>query len=381
METVEVPPSLAWKAIANDTRHWKPEDIEKVRSQGASWQQLLGKATIQVQLGKPIAPEPILSEATTVLEQMSMAGINLLPLDQQGYPKRLAGIADPPIMLYSVGTLLDFTDCVAITGTRKVSAWGKRTAHELGRAIAQGGWTVTSGLALGVDSAAHRGAISTPEGRTVAVSALTLDRVYPPENGELSRQIIDRGAIVTEHALPAKRGKYEFVRRNRIISGLSFAHFVVESGTNGGTIHQARHALDQGRPLLVMVPPSGEREANQGFDKLVGMGARPCKSIEEAIQLTYDIVAKNHNEWSFLNATVRRSICWFGRVDGTSPVAGFNEYFSREPHTSDAADIRELDKFGRAIDHLRETTPVDASGRKWVEVGTDSTGRQAWRME
>jgi len=144
---------------------------------------------------------------------------------------------------------------------------------------------VTSGLARGIDTAVHCGALSVPAGRTVAVSALPLDRVYPRENFELARRIIRRGALVTEHALRDDCGKVSFLRRNRIISGLSLALFIVETAATGGTRRQAENALAQGRGLYVMEPPASEARALAGFREMIRIGAKPCHDIETAVAI------------------------------------------------------------------------------------------------
>ena len=284
MECVEVDRELALWAMANERGHWKSGDIEMVRRDPSMVGRLVnGKGGVQASLTGGTELDRGLERALRTLNEMAVCGINAFTLASPDYPGRLSSIPDPPLVLYSVGTVSVFERCVAVSGTRQPSEWGLRVAERLGAALAGEGWIVTSGLARGIDTAVHRGALSVPAGRTVAVSALPLDRVYPRENLELARRIIRRGAVVTEHALRDDAGKVSFLRRNRIISGLSFAQFIVETGGTGGTRHQAENALSQGRPLYVMEPPASEGRAMTGFRELVQLGATPCRDAEQAV--------------------------------------------------------------------------------------------------
>jgi len=286
VDCAEVNRELALWAVANERRHWKSGEIEKIRCD-PSMVGRLAKSGGGVQAG--LCGETVidrgLERALRRLNEMAVCGINAFTLASPDYPGRLSSIPDPPLVLYSVGTVSVFDGCVAVSGMREPSEWGLRTAKRLGAALAKEGWIVTSGLARGIDTAVHRGALSVAAGQTVAVSALPLDRVYPPENLELARGIIRRGALVTEHALRNDTGKVSFLRRNRIISGLSFAQFIVETSGKGGTRRQAEHALSQGRPLYVMEPPATEIGASAGFGEMILLGAKPCSDVEEAIAI------------------------------------------------------------------------------------------------
>ena len=284
MDGVEEDRELALWAMANERSHWKSGDIEMVRRDPSMVGRLVnGKGGVQASLTGGTELDRGLERALRTLNEMAVCGINAFTLASPDYPPRLASIPDPPLVLYSVGTVSVFDGCVAVSGTRQPSEWGLRTAERLGTALAGQGWIVTSGLARGIDTAVHRGALSVPAGRTVAVSALPLDRVYPRENQELARRIIRRGSLVTEHALRDDAGKVSFLRRNRIISGLSFAQFIVETGGTGGTRHQAKNALSQGRPLYVMEPPAAEKWAMAGFQEMIRLGAKPCRDADEAV--------------------------------------------------------------------------------------------------
>ena len=286
VDCVEVDRELALWAVANERSHWKSGDIDMIRRDPSIVGRLVnGRGGVQAGLSGGTVIDRGLERALRTLNDMAVCGINAFTLTSPDYPKRLSSIPDPPLVLYSVGTVSVFDRCVAVSGTRKPSEWGLQMAERLGAALAREGWIVTSGLARGIDTAVHLGALSVPAGRTVAVSALPLDRVYPRENLELARRIIRRGALVSEHALKNDAGKVSFLRRNRIISGLSFAQFIVETSGTGGTRHQAEHALLQGRPLYVMEPPASEARASAGFQEMVRLGAKPCPDVETAVAI------------------------------------------------------------------------------------------------
>ena len=286
MDGVEVDRELALWAVANERSHWKSDEIDTIRRDPSTVGRLARlKGGVQVSLAGGTTFDRTLDEARRTLLEMAVCGVNVFTLMSPDYPGRLSSIPDPPLVLYSIGTVSIFDGCVAVSGTRQPSEWGSRTAERLGEALAREGWIVTSGLARGIDTAVHAGALSAPAGRTVAVSALPLDRVYPPENLELACRITRRGAVVTEHALRKDTGKVSFLRRNRIISGLSFAHFIVETSGTGGTRQQAAHALSQGRPLYIMEPPASEAPAVAGFREMVRLGARPCPDIDAALDI------------------------------------------------------------------------------------------------
>lgn len=298
----ELSPEIPLWAVANESRHWDSAEIARLIGDPSSLSALLrvpkgrqarlvpserGASAPLQQRTRPVLDandlEKRLSEAATVLQAMSLSGIAPVPLFSPDFPARLAGIPDPPLVLYILGTVSSFERCVGVSGTRTPSQWGARTAQRLAHRLAGAGWIVTSGLAKGIDTRAHRGALAAPRGRTVAVSALPLDRIYPTDNLDLARQIADRGAIVSEHGLAEGNGRVEFLRRNRITSGLSFAHFIVETSGAGGTWAQATAAKAQGRPLLTMKPPRAERTAWRGFEALLEIGAVPCRSVEAGL--------------------------------------------------------------------------------------------------
>src|SRR3989337_2001970 len=225
-----------------------------------------------------------------MVESAKKEGIRIIRYVDEDYPQLLKAAADyshafqdPPLILFNKGTLLNFDNCVGIVGTRNCSFHGHMMARKLGRAVARLGYTVVSGLARGVDTEAHCGALEVPGGKTVSVLAW-MNPVYPAENTELSNDIVARGALLSERYLPGtKFGRTapgNFVERNRIISGISRCIIAVESGPEGGSVHQARIAKAQGRRVFVVKPKRGNKRALEGFKLFMSMGATPIDSIK-----------------------------------------------------------------------------------------------------
>ncbi len=180
-------------------------------------------------------------------------------------------IADPPPLLYITGTLTEQDElAVAIVGARRATAAGRAMTEELSHDLAGAGMTVVSGLARGVDAAAHRGALAA-QGRTIAVLGCGIDRTYPPEHERLRRQIEERGAILSEVPMGAPPHGHHFPRRNRIISGLSLGVIVTEAAINSGSLITARLAAEQGREVFA-VPGFVKEDTSRGTNALAQRG-------------------------------------------------------------------------------------------------------------
>lgn len=199
------------------------------------------------------------------------------------YPELLREIHLAPALLYLQGNtgLLD-TDCLAIVGSRKTSPMYKGFAEEFGFELASHNWTVVSGLALGIDTAAHMGALAA-DGNTIAVVATGLDRCYPASNRELKDCIIEQGLLVSEMPLGSAPLKQNFPRRNRIVSGLSRGVLVVEAGIKSGSLITARYALEQNRDVYAL-PGSPANIGSQGCNYLIREGACLVSSTQELIE-------------------------------------------------------------------------------------------------
>ena len=198
------------------------------------------------------------------------------------YPTRLKTIADPPPLLYITGTLTEQDElAVAIVGARRATAAGRAMTEELSRDLAALGVTVVSGLARGVDAAAHRGALAA-QGRTIAVLGCGIDRTYPPEHERLRRQIEERGAILSEVPVGAPPHSHHFPRRNRIISGLSLGVIVTEAAINSGSLITARLAAEQGREVFA-VPGFVKEDTSRGTNALLKEGAGLIERAQDII--------------------------------------------------------------------------------------------------
>ncbi len=209
--------------------------------------------------------------------------VKVIIAGDRSYPRNLADIFDPPLILYVKGEFLSGDQlAVAIVGSRRSSLYGGRVAEKLGRELAARGLTVVSGLARGIDSAAHKGALASG-GRTIAVLGSGLDRVYPPENKNLMEQISSRGAVISEFPMSAKPDRGNFPRRNRLISGLSLGVVVVEAAQRSGALITVDCALEQGREVFAL-PGKVDSLTSRGTNKLIQQGAKLVATSEDIIE-------------------------------------------------------------------------------------------------
>jgi DNA processing protein len=206
------------------------------------------------------------------LEKTSNAGITIITMDDAAFPESLRGTPDPPLFLYVKGALKpEDKNAVAIVGTRKPTYYGKTVTHRLAGELAASGFTVVSGLARGIDTQAHRGALAA-RGRTIAVLGCGIDVAYPPENRALMDEIGLTGAVVTENPFGTKPESGYFPARNRIISGLARGTVIIEAAEDSGSLITARYALEQGRKLFA-VPGNIGSPVSRGTNSLIKEGA------------------------------------------------------------------------------------------------------------
>ncbi len=206
----------------------------------------------------------------------------ILPGDAE-YPARLAAIPDPPPLVYLRGELTPAdANAVAVVGSRACTAYGKRMAERIAAGLAAAGWTVVSGLARGIDGAAHRGALQAG-GRTVAVLAGGLASIYPPEHADLAERVVGQGALVSETPMTVDPQPGMFPARNRIISGLCRAVVVVEANARSGALITAGHAAEQGREVFA-VPGNADSPASAGCLELIRKGARLVRSADDILE-------------------------------------------------------------------------------------------------
>lgn len=226
------------------------------------------------------APSAQIESALRWLEQ---PGNRLLTLADEDYPPLLLQTADPPAVLYVRGRAeLLRHPAIAIVGSRSPTAGGVSNAEAFAQALSEAGLTAISGLALGIDAAAHRGALRAVSS-SVAVCGTGLDRVYPARNRELARQLAEQGALVSEFPLGTPPVASNFPRRNRIISGLSSGCLVVEAAIHSGSLITARQALDQGREVFA-IPGSIHSPLAKGCHWLIKQGAKLVESAQDILE-------------------------------------------------------------------------------------------------
>lgn len=220
----------------------------------------------------------------------SAPGRAIVVFADPAYPARLREIATPPPVLFVTGdAALLATDQIAIVGARRATRQGRDFARGLAADLAAAGLCITSGLALGIDGAAHRGALD-GGGATLAVLGCGADRVYPRRHAELSRSILGRGALVSEFPLGSPPFARHFPMRNRVIAGLSLGTVVVEAAARSGSISTARHALEQGREVFA-VPGSVNNPLARGCHALIRDGAKLTEDVGDVLEELPGMVA------------------------------------------------------------------------------------------
>ncbi len=218
-----------------------------------------------------------------ILKAIVVQGIHVLTWADGGYPDRLKEIEQPPPVLYIRGEYLqDDVFAVAVVGTRRITAYGRQITEEIGAFLAANGITVISGLARGVDAAAHASALDAG-GRTLAVLGSGVDYIYPPEHRSLADRILKRGALLSDYAPGTAPEASNFPPRNRIISGLALAVVVVEAGETSGALITAGFAAEQGREVFA-VPGSILAPQSKGTNHLIQSGAQPLLSANDLLQ-------------------------------------------------------------------------------------------------
>ncbi|MEI6413988.1 MAG: DNA-processing protein DprA, partial [Pseudomonadota bacterium] len=244
----------------------------------APWGELRGLGLSEAALQALTEPTGLEADLDWALEPDQ----TLLPLTDPRYPARLRDLPDSPLLLYVKGdpAWLAWPQ-IAVVGSRNPSSAGCQTARQFGRALAERGLAVTSGLATGIDGCAHEGALET--GGTLAVMGTGLDRVYPSSHRALAHRIAGQGALVSEFAIGTPARPENFPRRNRIISGLSLGVLVVEAGLRSGSLITARLAAEQGREVFA-IPGSLYNPLATGCHALIKQGAKLTEGIDDILE-------------------------------------------------------------------------------------------------
>lgn len=216
------------------------------------------------------------------LEMLEREQAHILTWDDPNYPDQLRNIFDPPPVLYAKGRLPHSHELmIAVVGSRKSSTYGRNVAENLCRELSLKGMTVVSGMARGIDSAAHRGTLKAG-GQTIAVLGCGVNVIYPPENIRLYHEILEHGAILSELPMSAKPDRGNFPARNRIISGMSLGTVVVEAGLRSGALITADMALEQGRDVFA-VPGNITSACSQGTNRLLKQGAALVEHADDVL--------------------------------------------------------------------------------------------------
>ncbi len=246
-----------------------------------------GHAALAGVVGSPAA-ERLLGHDTAAgvalaLEWAAQPGNDIVTLADPDYPQTLLDSADPPILLYLKGRreLLN-RPLLAMVGSRNATAQGERDASAFARSLGEAGLTIVSGLALGIDAAAHRGALATTAS-TVAIIGTGADRLYPARNSDLAREIAERGAILSEFPLGTPAVAGNFPRRNRIIAGMSKGTLVVEAAPRSGSLITARLAAEAGREVFA-IPGSIHSPQARGCHQLIRQGAKLVETAQDVLE-------------------------------------------------------------------------------------------------
>ena len=222
------------------------------------------------------------ADPTVELKKAADLGAHVITAEDDEYPSALREIHDPPIVLYVRGRLTERDrNAVAVVGSRKATHYATESAKKLSFQMAYAGLTVASGLARGIDTAAHQGALAA-KGRTIAVIGSGLGELYPPENAELADRIAASGAVVSEFPIDTKPDRQTFPIRNRIVTGLSFGVLVVEAGANSGALISANMAAEQGRTLYA-VPGRIDAPSALGSNRLIQQGAKLVITVDDIL--------------------------------------------------------------------------------------------------
>lgn len=249
----------------------------------ASYSQLLGIPLIGDKLARSFSDAFRTVDVGPELALLAKHGVRPLVLGEAEYPTRLSTLVGPPALLYLRGTLaVADANAVAIVGSRSCTGYGKRVAERIAAGLARAGWTVVSGLARGIDAAAHRGALDAG-GRTIAVLAGGLAKIYPPEHAGLADEVARQGGLLSETPMTVAPQPGMFPARNRIVSGLSRAVVVVEANVKSGALITVDHAAEQGREVFA-VPGPVDSPASAGCLDLIRKGAKLVRDADDVLE-------------------------------------------------------------------------------------------------
>jgi len=315
------------------------------------------------------------------ISELAEKNIQVVSFADPRYPGLLLEIPDPPPILFYQGSIHPAKPAVAIVGSRKATGYGKKITKMLARELAYRGIIIVSGLALGIDRAAHEGALDAG-GESWAVLGSGLDYQYPPENQDLYQELPESGALISEFPPEIKPQPGNFPRRNRIISGLCQGVVVVEAADKSGSLITASLALDQNRQVLA-VPGNIDRLNSRGTNNLIKEGAMPVTSTEDIISYLYQLYSVNHNsKFSQNNSQGRQSVNPIRQNGGSGNSEPDSAPFSTKsviiPPDLSPAEKKILDIFTREIEltmnELQELTDIGAVGISVALINLEVAG-------
>ena len=301
------------------------------------------------------------------IEQAERSNVKIVTAEDADYPPQLAEIASPPLALYVAGNVAALSlPGVALVGTRGATAYGRGVAEKFGCGLAQRGWCVLSGLARGIDAAAHAGAL-TGEGITAGVLGGALDRFYPEENRALAREMIERGGCVaSEFPFGRAPDPQTFPQRNRVVSGLSRGVVAVECPVRSGTLITCMRAAEQGRAVMA-VPGRIDWRSSEGCLHLIREGARMVTSVDDIVE-----------ELSTLPELARTATSTVTHASGRR-VSESRRRLPAEPETQlspeEAAVLREIPDEGVTTDRVVRATGLGAARVSVILVALRLKGR------
>lgn len=276
--------------------------------------------------------------------RMDAIGARYIHIGSPAYPKLLREIPDPPVGFYMLGDCNFSAPCISIIGSRNCSVYGQLVARKFAASFVRAGFNVISGMARGIDSCAHYGALEAG-GKTAAVLGCGVDVLYPPENGDLYNKLVSNGAIISEFPLGTRADRQNFPIRNRIVAGLSVATLVVESDIKGGSMITARLAGEQGREVFA-IPGRIDQSSSRGCNALIRDGVRLVTCPEDIID---ELSFSRQLEISFDS-------------DKQKTRAGKSEKPSAKPAISLSGDEAAVYKCFEKVENLDADTAANLSG-------------------
>ncbi|MBI4387524.1 MAG: DNA-protecting protein DprA [Candidatus Omnitrophica bacterium] len=271
-----------------DTLHVKGISIVSFVNDPESFQREFSEL-ISVDLTSAVKQAKQEVNPTQLIEECHTRGIQMRTFWDAEYPMHLREIHEPPLVLYVKGTLFsEDRAAIAVVGSRHASPYGIRTAHRFAYELAEKGVTIVSGLARGIDSEAHRGALEA-RGRTIAVLGSGVDMIYPKENEKLYEQIIDSGAVISEFPIGTPPLAYHFPKRNRIIAGCSLATLVVEAHSRSGSLITASLSAEEGREVY-SIPGPVDSIQSRGTNRLIKQGAKLALTSDDILEDLHDVL-------------------------------------------------------------------------------------------